>query len=253
MIKKILRWFIYVHVLLALVLLLTHCSATKYAEKCYVKAKKEKPFDVIIVPGVPYDKSATTSVMTMRLYWAKQLYDSGFTKNIIFSGSSVYTHFVEGIAMKIMADSLGIPSGNTFSETRAEHSTENVYYSWKLAKEKGFQKIALATDPYQAAMLRRFIKKYTPDIKSIPIVFELLDIADRSLPKIDTTAAYADNFVSIVERESFWQRFRGTMGKKVKEEVKKEKENAREDARREKKSAKQEAARREKESLSSAN
>jgi hypothetical protein len=236
MIKKILRWVIYFHVFLALVLLLTHCSATKYAEKCYGRAQKEKPFDVIIVPGVPYDKSATTSVMTMRLYWAKHLYDSGFTKNIIFSGSSVYTHFVEGIAMKTMADSLGIPSENTFAETRAEHSTENVYYSWRMAKEKGFEKIALATDPYQASLLRSFMKRYTPGMKSIPIVFGVLDIDDRSLPKIDTTSAYVPNFVSIMKRESFWQRFRGTMGKRVKEEIKQEKQNSKEEARRNKES-----------------
>ena len=218
--KKILKWFIRIHLLLAVCLLLTHCSFTRFAEKSYTRAQKEKPFDVIIVPGVPYDKAATTSVMTLRLYWAKHLYDSGFTKNIIFSGGPVYTHFVEGIAMKIMADSLGIPSDHTFYEATAEHSTENVYFSWKMAKEKGFEKIALATDPYQAAMLRRFIRRYTPGVKNIPIVFSRLDIDDRSLPKIDTTAAYVDNFVSITERESFWERFRGTMGRRVIEDVK---------------------------------
>ena len=131
---------------MALVLVLTHCSVTKHAERSYANARKEKPYDVIIVPGVPYDKSATTTVMTLRLYWAKHLYDSEFTRNIIFSGSSVYTHFVEGIAMKIMADSLGIPPNHTFYETEAEHSTENIYYSWKMAREKGFRKIALAFD-----------------------------------------------------------------------------------------------------------
>ncbi len=112
--KKILKWFVYFHVFLALVLVLTHCSVTKQTERSYAQARKEKPYDVIIVPGVAYDKANTSSVMTMRLYWAKHLYDSGFTKNIIFSGSSVYTHFVEGIAMKIMADSLGIPSWQYF-------------------------------------------------------------------------------------------------------------------------------------------
>lgn len=220
--KNILKWFLYFHVFMALALVLTQCSFSNYAEKSYERAKKEKPYDVIIVPGVPYEKASTTSVMTLRLFWAKHLYDSGFTKNIIFSGSSVYTHFVEGIAMKIMADSLGIPANHTFFETKAEHSTENVYYSWKMAKEKGFEKIALATDPYQAAMLRRFIRRYTPGVKSVPIVFSLLDIDDRSLPKIDTTAAYVENFVSITEREGFWERFRGTMGKRVREDVKEE-------------------------------
>ena len=229
--KKILKWFLYFHVFVGMALILTHCSFTNYAEKSYEQAKKEKPFDVIIVPGVPYDKANTTSVMTLRLYWAKHLYDSGFTKHIIFSGSSVYTHFVEGIAMKIMADSLGIPSHQTFFETKAEHSTENVYYSWKLAKEKGFEKIAVATDPYQAALLRRFLRRYTPGVKTIPIVFTLLDIDDRSLPKIDTSAAYVANFVSITERESFWERFRGTMGKRVREEIREEEKAAKDDRR----------------------
>src|SRR5690606_30556207 len=154
--KKIGKWFLFTHLFLAMALVFTHCSFNNYAKKAYAKAEKEKPFDVIIVPGVPYDKAATTSVMTLRLFWAKHLYDSGFAKNIIFSGSSVYTPFFEGKVMKIMADSLGIPADHTFYETNAEHSTENLYYSWKMAKEKGFQKIALASDPYQSALLRRF-------------------------------------------------------------------------------------------------
>ena len=123
--KKIARWFLYFHLFAGLALLLTHCSFNNYSKRAYARAEKEKPFDVIIVPGVPYDKGNTTSVMTLRLFWAKHLYDSGFAKNIIFSGSSVYTPFVEGKAMKMMADSLGIPPEHTFYETRAEHSTEN--------------------------------------------------------------------------------------------------------------------------------
>lgn len=217
--KKFLKIFLYFHVFLAVALLLTHCSFSHYAKKCYERAEKEKPFDVIIVPGVPYQKDNTTSIMTMRLYWAKQLYDSGFTKNIIFSGSSVYSPYVEGIAMKIMADSLGIPSDHTFSETKAEHSTENIYYGWKLAKEMGFEKIALSTDPFQAGLLRSFVRKYTPGVKSIPIVFDRLDMDGKTLPHIDDTPAFVSDFTSIMERESFWQRFRGTMGRRVKEEL----------------------------------
>ncbi|HMG88604.1 MAG TPA: ElyC/SanA/YdcF family protein [Chryseolinea sp.] len=222
--KNFLRIFIYSHVFLAFALLLTHCSFKHYAKKSYEKALKEKPFDVVIVPGVPYEKENTTSVMKMRIYWAKLLYDSGFTKNIIFSGSAVYSHFVEGIAMKIIADSLGIPSDHTFSETKAEHSTENVYYSWKMAQEMGFQKIALASDPFQSRVLRSFAKKYCPGVKAIPIVFDLLQIDDKPLPLIDTTNSYRPDFVSIMERESFWQRLRGTMGKRIKDEVKAERD-----------------------------
>lgn len=226
--KRFLKIFLYFHVFLVVGLLLTHCSFSRYAKKSFERAEKEKPFDVVIVPGVPYEKENTTSIMTMRVYWAKQLYDSGFTKNIIFSGSAVYSPYVEGVVMKIMADSLGIPSDHTFSETKAEHSTENVYYSWKMAKEMGFEKIGLSTDPFQAGLLRSFVRKYTPGVKPIPIVFDRLDIDGKALPVIDYSAAFVPGFVSITQREGFWERFSGTMGKRVKEEMKADEKNARE-------------------------
>lgn len=221
--KKLLKIFLYFHVFVALALLLTHCSFTRYAAASYEQAKKDKPYDVIIVPGLPYEEANTTSVMTMRIYWAKHLYDSGYTKNIIFSGSSVYSPYVEGIAMKIIADSLGIPPDHTFSETKAEHSTENVYYGWKMAKSMGFKKIAVATDPYQAGMLRSFTRKYCPGVGAVPVVFGMLDMDGKVLPVIDVTSAYAPKFVHIAKRESFWQRLRGTMGLRVKKEVAAEK------------------------------
>lgn len=224
--KKFLKIFLYFHVFLMMALLLTHCSFSRFARKSFEQARKDKPYDVIIVPGVPYEKEQTTSIMTMRILWAKQLYDSGFTRNIIFSGSAVYSPYVEGIAMKIIADSMGIPSEHTFSETRAEHSTENIYYGWKMAKDMGFTKIALSTDPYQAGLLRSFVGKYTPGVKQIPIVFDRLDLEGKTLPPIDYTSAFKPGFVSITEREGFWQRFRGTMGNRVKEEIRAEKAKA---------------------------
>jgi hypothetical protein len=166
--------------------------------------------------------------MKMRIFWAKHLYDSGFTRNIIFSGGAVYTPFVESIAMKVMADSLGIPSSHTFSETEAEHSTENVYYSWKMAKGLGFKKIAVATDPFQASMLRNFVRKHTPGVDIIPIIYDKIDFKDQELPVIDTTSSYRRDFVSIKEREGFFERFRKTMGKRVKDEKKLEEARRRE-------------------------
>ncbi len=221
--KKFLKIVVYVHLFLGLGVLLTHCTFSRYARKSYEQARKEKPFDVIIVPGVPYEQENTTSVMAMRVFWAKHLYDSGYTKNIIFSGSAVYSPYVESIVMKVIADSLGIPEAHTFSETKAEHSTENIYYSWKMAKSMGFQKIALATDPFQSRMLKSFVRKYCPGVQSIPIVFDVLDMSGKTLPVIDSTSGFVPNFVSITEREGFWKRFSGTMGRRVKDELKEEK------------------------------
>ena len=203
-----------------LTFILTGCTFSRYAKKSYEYAEKMKPFDAIIVPGLPYDGENTSSVLEMRMLWAKHLYDEGFTRNIIFCGSAVYTPFVESIAMKVMSDSMGIPSNFTFSETEAEHSTENVYYSWKMAQGLGFKKIALATDPFQAVMLRKFVRKHTPNVEIIPVVFNKIDMENYSLPEIDTTSSFRRDFVSIKEREGFFERLRYTFGKRIKEEKK---------------------------------
>ncbi len=55
--RKIFKWFVYFHVFLALMLVLTHCSVTKQTERSYAQARKEKPYDVIIVPGVAVRQS----------------------------------------------------------------------------------------------------------------------------------------------------------------------------------------------------
>ena len=222
-VKRILKVILYAHIILLFALVLTHCSFTHFAKISYVAAKKNKPFDVIIVPGIPYVEGETNDVMKMRVFWAKYLYDSGFTKNIIFSGSSVYSPYVEGIVMKIMADSLGIPPDHSFSETKAEHSTENVYYSWKMARDMGFKKIALATDPYQAGLLRGFVKEYCPGVTPIPIIFGTMDMGSIKLPVVNAKSAFVKDFVSITERQTLWERFRGTRGRRVREEVRAEK------------------------------
>ena len=205
-----------------LMIVFTQCTFSRYAKKCYDRAGREKPFDVVIVPGIPYEGRDTGTLMKMRLYWAKHLYDNGYTRNIIFSGSAVYSPYVEGVAMKIMSDSLGIPPANTFAETRAEHSTENTYYGWKMAREMGFEKVALATDQFQSILLRRFMRKYCKGMKAIPLVPETFDVDAKALPAINPAAAYKHNFVPITDRETFWQRLRGTLGKRVRNEVKAE-------------------------------
>lgn len=194
----------------------------------YDKSKKESndlndklanPYDVIIVPGVPYQDPSLKMVLKARMLWAKFLFEKGFTKNIIFSGAAVYTPYIEGKMMKIYADSLGIPCENTFAEEEAEHSTENIFYSVKMARELGFKRIALATDPYQAILLKSYIKKKFPDVELITICYKNINMKSE-LPEIDAEPAYADLFVSLSERENKIKRFKGTMGKNIVENKK---------------------------------
>ena len=210
---------------LSIGLLLTHSSFQRYAKKSFESAKREIPFDVIIVPGVPYQDTAMNVIYKARVLWAKYLYDSSFTKNIIFSGSAVYTPYYEALTMMMYADSLGLPTENLFAETEALHSTENIYYGWKMAKSMGFRKIALATDPFQSRLLKSFMEKYTPGVYTIPIQFEKINTKSIVFPKINDRAAFVDNFISLPKRQGFWERFKGTRGKRVKEEVEKERNN----------------------------
>ncbi|HCW06786.1 MAG TPA: YdcF family protein [Cytophagales bacterium] len=218
--KKIVKYVVYFHLFVIACAVLGHCTFQHYANTSYEAAKKVAPFDAVIVPGVPYEDTSTNIIYKARVLWAKHLYDSGFTKNIIFSGSAVYTPYIESRTMKLYAVALGVPESNVFTEEKAEHSSENVYYSWKLARQLGFKKIALATDPYQSGMLKGLIKDYTPGVMSLPIQFEKIQAREKILPRIDPSSAKVSPFVALPKREGFWERFRGTMGKRVKAEAK---------------------------------
>ena len=205
--------------LFAVILLLAGCSflAKFYpsADKVYAQSMLHAPFDAIIVPGVPFEGESWATVMKLRVYYSLHLYKRGIAKNIIYSGSAVYTPYYEGRIMALYGAALGIPKEHIFEEIRAEHSTENLYYSYKLARKLGFKKIALATDPFQTNMIRRFRKKHKLPIALLPLNFDTMRTYDKIEPKIDPSSAFDSNFVSIIERESFFKRLNGTRGKNI--------------------------------------
>ena len=205
-------------ILIAAVILLNACSfSAKTTERYYQKAQATT-YDVVAVPGVPFTEAGWDSTMKARVYWAKHLYDRGIAKNIMFSGSSVYSPYYEGEIMALYAIALGIPKEHVFSETKAQHSTENLYYVYLKSKKLGFTNIALATDPFQAKQLKRFARlRIGEKTGIIPILFDTLRALQPFMtdPAIDYKKAYNSDFVSLKSRESFWKRLRGTMGKNI--------------------------------------
>jgi uncharacterized SAM-binding protein YcdF (DUF218 family) len=173
-------------------------------------------YDAIIVPGVPYNDPNMSRILLGRIYWSHYLYSKGIAKNIIYSGSAVYTPYVESVIMSLYAQKLGVPADFIYTETKAEHSVENVYYSYKIAERLGFKKIALATDPLQSRMLKRLSKKLKVEIDYIPFSFDFLDSLVVDEINIIPDEAFVENFIAIQERESFFKRLRGTMGKNIK-------------------------------------
>ncbi|HEY4156336.1 MAG TPA: YdcF family protein, partial [Puia sp.] len=198
--------------------LLSCTYSSKATKKLYQKALEKKPYDAIIVPGIPFENGKWGRVMKGRIYWSKFLYDHGVTRNIIFSGSAVYSPYVEADIMAAYAVALGIPRDHVFTETRAEHSTENVYYAYRLSQTLGFKKIALASDPSQTRLLRRFTrKKVSAGIDLIPMVEDSLKAMEPEMkdPVIDPAPAYRKDFISLQKREGFFKRLRGTLGKNI--------------------------------------
>ncbi len=186
--------------------------------KCFEQAKAHKPYDVIIVPGYPYDPQMTDGILEERIRWAYYLFQHGYTKNIIFSGSAVHSPYVEAEVMRLLALQVGLPESHLFVETKAEHTTENLYYSSVLAKKLGFQTVAFATQSAQASFMKSFDRKWDLKVDMLPIVDSCIYPSKVSFHMIDTVSAKVPHFVSLEEREGFIARLRGTRGHRVKVE-----------------------------------
>ena len=211
--KNFLLRFLAFHLVVITVISIASCGST---QKAFVKAETQMPFDAIIVPGVPFD-TAWSDIMRLRVLWSYHLYNQGVAKNIIYTGSAVYSPYIESRIMAEYARTLGIPSENIFTEEQAEHSTENIFYSYYMAKDLGFENIAVATDPFQSKMVRSFAKRKKLNVAYVPAIFDTIHTYYNDVNvTIDPTRAEVENFVSLPDREGFWKRFAGTMGKNLK-------------------------------------
>lgn len=197
-------------------LILSSCMFTEHTTQRLYNRASDKTYDMVIVPGLPLEDSLVWSrIARGRIYWAKFLYDKGIAKNIMFSGSAVHTPYYEGTYMALYAEAIGIPRANIYTELLAEHSTENLYYSYKKSKKMGFKTIALASDPYQSKQLRSFAHlRLSRSIGIIPFVIDTMMTLEPIMtnPPIDHKKAYKENFIPLIKRESGWKRFKGTMG-----------------------------------------
>ncbi|HLP49636.1 MAG TPA: YdcF family protein [Chitinophagales bacterium] len=168
----------------------------------YHKHVVHAPFDVVIVPGLPHDTNRLNPLLKARMLWAKELYENGTARHIIFSGSAVHTPFIEGMVMKIMADSIGIPTQHTFIEDKAHHSNENVAFGISKAISMGFKKIAIATDPIQSIYIKKYIRDNHVDLAILPFSVKAMPVYYNAVfPKVKADAAFVQNFVPLKQRD----------------------------------------------------
>lgn len=185
--------------------------------KQYKSITKIKPLDVIIVPGLPLHNGQWDTLLKSRIMWSSFLYKKGITKNIIYSGNAVYTKWKEGPSMALFALQLGVQSENIFTDTLAEHSTENLFYSYQLAKKEGFQCIGVASDPFQCAMLQKYaLKNFQEEIYFLPIIYDSIRHDMTIQLTIDTSITAAPNFIPLEQKQNYKERLNGTRGKHIK-------------------------------------
>jgi len=202
--------------LILITIILTGCTfSKKQSERLYNKAQAKAPYDAIIVPGLPFDGTAMSSAMKDRVLWSYFLYENGITENVIYSGGAVYTKYSEAKIMAAYAKALGIPVNNIFLDTLAQHSSENVYYSYLVAKSNGLRKVAFATHPFQAKSIKVMINKLELPIDLIPLLTDSITTMNHPEPNINGEIAIENDFVSIKDRESFLYRVKGTFGRQI--------------------------------------
>lgn len=159
------------------------------------------PYDVVIVPGLPYDTPVPNNLFKARMLWAKTLYDKGVVKHIIYSGAAVHTPYIEGCVMKDISALMGIPPECTFAETKAEHTVNNVDEGLKLARSLGFKRVAVATDPFQTVFLKRHIDKNKIPVALLPFSLEAyVGFEKTPFPKFNAEHAFVQGFVPLKER-----------------------------------------------------
>lgn len=187
------------------------------------KAKEEPAvvYDAIIIPGYPFNPDGKmNAIYKMRLHWAYELYSSGMAKNIITSGGAVHSPYVEAKIFALYLEEMGVDPQHLIIEDRAEHSLENVFYAQEMAKELGFENVAVATDLFQSGMIQILGRKHNLNVDFLPakIGFIISKKWKSFTGEIDYCEAYVEEFSPLKERETKEERMNGTRGYKWIEE-----------------------------------
>ncbi|MBI1289362.1 MAG: YdcF family protein [Flavobacteriales bacterium] len=181
------------------------------------ESEPDTKYDAIIVPGYPYHPNGKMNpIYKVRLYWAYHLYQTGKTEKIIVSGGAVHTPYIEAKIYALYLIELGIKPEDIIIEERAEHSLENVFYSLEIAKEHGFERVAVVSDKAHSIMIQYLAKKFDHEICAdfIPARwrFVLTRYWNKFNLKIDHQKAFQPGFVHISMKKTETQRKMGTSG-----------------------------------------
>ncbi|MEM1345553.1 MAG: YdcF family protein [Pseudomonadota bacterium] len=111
----------------------------------------DAPVDAVIVLGAGIDGDGTLAfVSRRRATAAAQLIAEGQAGAAIFSGTlkKMYPPHSAGAMMQAHAIALGTPPALTVAEPRSRSTFENLRFSFAIADERGWQRLAIVSDAY---------------------------------------------------------------------------------------------------------
>ena len=178
--RRLLRWaFIAVGMSLISTLLHFGCASRRLE----VRTPPSVPFDAIIVPGCPSAADgALTVCQARRAMWAAIQWERGYAQNFITSGSAVYSPYVEAEAIAAAMTLLGVPAERIYLEPNALHTDENIYNALQIARQKGWTRLAVASDKGQAVGACQMLEDWHDQCGAFSMDYPLVERRMQAVP-----------------------------------------------------------------------
>ena len=105
-------------------------------------------FDTIIVLGNPAQLDGQPSPEAReRVLEAVREYKAGVAPSIIMTGGAAHNRYIEGHVMVAYAIGQGVPASALLSESHAQNTIQNIYYSAQIMQQRGWHTAEVISSP----------------------------------------------------------------------------------------------------------
>ena len=185
-----------------LTVLFLHFRASARLE---VRTPPAEPFDAILIPGCPSAADGSlTRCQSRRAMWAAILWQRGYARNFITSGGAVISPYIEADALAAAMTALGVPAERIYLDPYALHTDENVYNAWQIARQNGWNRLAIASDRGQAVGACEMLEEWHKPCGAFSMDYGLVEQRLQAAPQLKgvrTEKVVAGSFIPLKQRE----------------------------------------------------
>lgn len=171
--KHLLKIILFVSLFVLILVFLTPLSSW-LAKPLIIAPSIQNGDAILVLSGGSYPNGQLSSFSLERTVQGVKLYRDGFSNKIIFSGKG-QGESQDALFMKSTAMSLGVKEEDIVTENQSVSTYENILYSTRIIKEKGYSKILLVTSPIHVRRSMMIAGKISPEIQLFPASFNSYD------------------------------------------------------------------------------